>query len=209
MVAKVPIHPDRALLAALEPATAELHRDDVLWRVYFRNSRHPTAWNAFRFVGPVDARFDHHDGELAMLQEKGVLYAACHPATCLAEVFQKTRVIHREFQSPWLVGFALQRAVSALDLTGAFATQAGASMGLMSGPRSVSRNWARGFHGSYPDLEGLLYPSSMNGNETAIALNERALDALPAQPVFHRALEDPAIHTVLVNAARHLNYVLG
>jgi hypothetical protein len=129
----------------------------------------------------------------------------------LAEVFQQTRVIHRENRQPWLVGLRLATAVRLLDLSGAFPTRAGASMGLMSGPRSVGRNWARGFHRAYPALQGLYYPSSMHANRPALVLNERAeaAGAIPDIPQFHRALADPALLTVLKNAALEVGFALG
>ena len=75
-----------------------------------------------------------------MDQDRAVMYVADHPVTCLAEVFRKTRVINRWHKDPWLVGFSVDTAVTLLNLTGSFTTRAGASMGLMSGARSVSRN---------------------------------------------------------------------
>src|SRR5690606_14401207 len=127
--------------------------------------------------------------------ERSVLYVARHPWTCLAEVYQGTRVISGDHKQPWLVAFELAKPVSLLDLTGRFSTQSGASMGLMTGPRSVARRWARGYYEIYGRAHGLLYPSSMHANEPAAALNDRAeaAEALPALPVFHRALADPAL----------------
>ena len=97
-----------------------------------------------------------------------------------------------------------------LDLTGSFPTRAGASMGLMTGPRSVSRTWARAFHDSWPEIDGLYYPSSMYANHPAVALNERAREAgvMPDRASFHRSLGDPAILSILRNAAHALGYAL-
>ena len=143
-------------------------------------------------------------------QERGILYGTVDIDTCLAEVFQKTRRIDRWRGDLWLVAFDLMASRLLLDLTGAFATRAGASMGLMSGPRPVGRHWARGFYEAYPAIHGLYYPSSMHGNAPAVALNERAelAGAIPHQPAFHRALGDPAMLTVLRNAAMNLGYSL-
>ena len=144
-------------------------------------------------------------------QSRSVLYAATDPVTCLAEAFQKERVIRRAARTGWLVGFELAVDVELLDLMGGFATRAGASMGLMTGARSVSRNWARGFYDAYPDLQGLRYPSSMYANAASLALTDRAeaRGAIPDQPGFHRALDDAAQLTLLKNAARQLGYALG
>lgn len=208
---KVPLRPDPERLASLAPQIEVLKAGTELWRIYFRGGRHPTRWNEFRSVGPVDAaRFDHHDPDSDEGYEKQVMYLASNPVTCLAEVFRKTRTIHRQDRVPWLVGFSLEADVKLLNLTGSFTTRAGASMGLTTGPRSTSRNWARELHASYPEIEGILYPSSMHGNRPAIVLNERAKahSPIPASPGTHRELKDAALITVIKNAARELGYAL-
>jgi RES domain-containing protein len=210
---KVPREPSLETLRLLEPTFQELRAGTRLWRVYFRGGRHPTRWSESRHVGPLDGRFDHHlpdaKGNPA-LQERSVLYAARQPLTCLAEAYQATRVINRDHKQPWLVAFEIAKAVRLLDLTGRFPTQSGASMGLMTGPRSVSRRWARGYYEVYSRAQGLIYPSSMHANEPAVALNDRAevAEVLPPVPAFHRALADPALLTVLRNAGRALGYFL-
>ena len=208
---KVPRQPILARLRETEPDVLVLPRGTELWRVYFRGGEHPTFWNEFRHVGPLDSRFDHHDGEEPAYQARSVLYAARSPVTCLGESFQKTRTIHRSARAGWLAGFELATDTALLDLMGGFATRAGAPMGLMSGPRSVSRNWARGFYDAYPSIHGLRYPSSIHANRTAVVLTDRAqaAGALPSQPGFHRALADPVMLDVLKNAADELGYALG
>src|SRR5688500_10965621 len=88
-----------ALTAQLKPFPA----GTLCWRIYFGAGPHPISWDGFRFFGPTAARFDHHDDPPAV-QAKGVLYAASSAVTCLAEVFQATRVIDRNHRQPWLVG---------------------------------------------------------------------------------------------------------
>jgi len=211
---KVPRAPSLDHLKSRSPAIKNLPAGTRLWRIYFRGGAHPTRWSEFRYVGPLDNRFDHHavtsDGRPS-LQEHGVLYAADHPTTCLAEVYQKTRTINRWYKEPWLVGLEITESLELLDLTGAFPTQSGASMGLMSTARSVSRRWAQGYYAAYPGLDGLYYPSSMHANQPAVALNEHA-DArrvLPDHPLYHRALRDPAMLSMLRNAARAVGYDLS
>ena len=182
----------------------------MIWRIYFRGGLHPTNWKDFRYVGPIDARFDHHIGNEPARQDRAVLYGADDPITCLAEVFQRTRVMNRWHREPWLVGFETDKPMRLLDLTGSFPTRAGASMGLLTGSRSVSRTWARAFHESFPEIDGIYYPSSMHANRPAMVLNERARDAgvMPVQACFHRSLGDPAILSILRNAAHELGYAL-
>lgn len=205
VVAKVPRSPDPRHLAGVAPHWYPVASGDEFWRIYFRGGAHPLRWNQFRRFGPADARFDHH------LNSNGaqcVLYLAKSPVTCIAEIFQKTRTIHRSHHKPALVGFALESPLKLLDLTGAFTTRIGASMGLLSGARRIGRNWARGLYAAYPEAQGIAYPSSMHANAPAIVLNERAVSALPSSPAFHKALNDAGMVTVLKNAARSLGYTL-
>ena len=206
---KVPQHPDLERLDSTAPAWYALKPGDELWRVYFRGGEHPSRWNQFRTFGPTDARFDHqfegrpHTGH-------AIMCLALSPVACLAEVFQKTRTIHRSYRKPMLVGFAMTSSLKLLDLTGTFPTRIGASMGLMTGARSVGRNWARALYAAYPEAQGLAYPSSMHANAVAIALNDRADPdkALPPAPGFHKALDDAGMITLLKNAAREVGYAI-
>ena len=206
---KVPQYPDLDKLKSTDPEWYPVEPGDELWRVYFRAGEHPTRWNQFRTFGPTDARFDHHREGKADTG-RAVMYLALSPVTCFAEVFQKTRTLHRTHRNPWLVGFAMMKSLRLLDLTGALPTRIGASMGLMTGARSVSRNWTRGLYSAYPAAQGLAYPSSMHANAVAIVLNDRALavEALPRSPGFHRALDDAGIITLLKNAAKELGYAV-
>ncbi|MDD9998981.1 MAG: RES family NAD+ phosphorylase [Gammaproteobacteria bacterium] len=206
---KLPKHPNLDRLEFTDPERCRIESGDELWRLYFRGGEHPSLWNQFRTVGPTDARFDHHpDGRTDTA--RAVMYLAMNPVTCLAEVFQKTRTIHRTHKKPALVGFAVTSPLNLLDLTGEFPTRIGASMALMTGSRSVGRNWARALHASYPEAQGFAYPSSMLANAVAIVLNERtdAAEALPRSPGFHKTLDDPGMITLLKNAARRLGYVI-
>ncbi len=128
--------------------------------------------------------------------------------TCFAEVFQDTRTIERSRNRPWLVGFALIRPVSLLDLTCTWPTQAGASMAISSGRRDHARAWSVRIYEDYPTIEGLYYPSSMDSNKPSVAFYERAGDAIPTRPLFHRALADPALSGAVVQAALLFKYAV-
>lgn len=179
----------------------------VVWRIYKTRGAHPVVWNALRFFGPTAARFDHHDPP-RRVQSKGILYGAGDITTCIAEVFQVTRVVDRALDAPWLVGFELQRDLLLLDLTGAWPTKAGASMAINTGPRPRAQRWSRSLYAAYPAVEGLLYPSSMHANKPSVALYERAASALPPAPRFHRALLDATLEPRLSQAASDLGYSL-
>jgi len=174
--------------------------------MYYRGGAHPTAWNRFRHWGPApNMRFDHHSPP-ARTQVRGTVYGALRVYTCFAEVFQETRTIERSRNRPWLVGLKLARAVSLLDLTSTWPTKAGTSMVVNSGRRDRARAWSLRIYEDYPMIDGLYYPSSMDSNQPAVALYERALGALPARPLFHRALADPALNSAIVKAALLFNY---
>jgi hypothetical protein len=195
------------------PATVRLPAGTRLARLYQTAGEHPIAWNSFRFVGPLNARWDHHiagpDGAAAA-QGRGIYYAALDAKTCLAEVFQMFRRIDRAFQAPWLVVFDTVQPLLVLDLTGDFTTRMGASMAIHSGHRGRARGWARDLYQAFENIQGILYASSMNGGAPALALNERALLAnpFPPHPVFHRALADDVMLDPLRHAAQMLGYAL-
>ncbi len=203
-MAKFPDPPASLMIPA---AVVSVPAGTMLWRVYAAGGSHPGTWNGFRFWGPTNSRFDHHDPP-PKTQPKGIFYAAQSPLTCLAEYFQATRVIDRTSNSPWLMGFETSRQLSLLDLTGTWPTKAGASMAINSGPRPRARKWSRTIYSAYPAVEGLLYSSSMHANQPSIALYERGTGAMPSAPIFHRALSDPSLLSRLNAAAGTLGYGL-
>jgi hypothetical protein len=166
---------------------------------------HPANWRGFRHDGPVNGRFDHHLPP-PRLQERGMMYLARLPRTCLAEVFQAKRRIDVATAQPMLVGFRLTRDLRTLDLTGLWPTRAGASMALSSGPRPRAQQWARAIYEAFPGLDGLLYGSSMAGNAECLACFEQAADAVPPHPDVHRPLADPLLRDLLRRAAIVLGY---
>jgi hypothetical protein len=206
-VPKFPEPPHPADLARIERHWRELPAGTLLVRIYDRGGPHPTDWNDFRYYGPLNVRFDHHEPPPS-LQDRGIMYAATLAVTCFAEKFQAARTIDPFTGDPWLVAFRLRRAVRLLDLAGVWPTRAGASIAINSGPRPRARRWSRAIYAAYPDVEGVWYTSSMHANAPAVALYERAASALPSSPEVHRALADPTLQVSLENAAHELNYAL-
>ena len=204
---KFPNPPPASQLSALVPEIRLLGPDALIWRVYSQGGHFPTTWNEFRAYGPTDSRFDHHIPPAAV-QARKIMYGARHGPTCIAEVFQPGRTIDRTSRSPWLAGFRLTKALSLLNLTGAWPTRAGASMAINTGLRSRARLWSQAIYETYPTIDGLFYCSSMDANRSAVALYERAESALPSTPTFHRALSDPAMETTLKRAAHRFGYAL-
>ncbi len=211
-MAKPPDPPPVEVLRGLRPSFATFEEGTTLARLYFASSKHPVAWNQFRSWGPVrGARFDHHhmsDQGRPIEQYRSILYCAQNAITCIAEVFQDARVIDRTRDDPYLSAFSLLRPIRLLDLTGEFATRMGASLAIHSGHRFRTRRWAAALHDAF-DHDGLLYFSSMHPGETAIALNERAQNALPPSPDFNRPLADPSLTDSIDACADRLGYLKG
>lgn len=206
---KFPAPPAAGLPPRHPEDTFILDKGALLSRIYSRGGPYGTHWYAFRTFGPVTAmRFDHHEPP-PHDQSRGMLYTAAGPEgtiTAMAETFQAQRTIDRFEDAPWLVIFALTRQVALLDLRGRWPTRAGASMAINSGPRSRSQLWARAVYEQYADVEGLIYASSMNANRPAIALFERGAGAIPASPIFHDPLSDPALTASIRNIAHKIGY---
>ena len=181
----------------------------VLWRVHATVSGHVVPWNRMRHFGPLaDCRFDPHEPP-PHEQAAGVLYLAIDVATCVAEVYQSTRVVNRHDRSPYLTGMRLSRTVRLLDLAGTWPTRAGASQALNStGRRDVTRGWARSIRAAFPALDGLWHPSSMNGGQPCVTLFETAQDALPDEAEVSVPLSHPGLADGLAQVAGELGYVL-
>jgi RES domain len=208
-MAKLPQPPGVEALQAHPPALIALPASLALARIYFTEGIAAASWRRFRTFGPLGSRFDHHLPDangLPQEQERAILYCAVHVDTCLAECFQLNRQIDRVLNSPWLAIFRLVRDVHLLDLTGPFTTRMGASTALNSGSRKRARGWSRDLYLAYPQAEGILYPSSMNGHAPAVALYERAQSAVPQAPLFNRALSDDTLLDVLKHSAATLGY---
>lgn len=210
-MAKLPEPPAVAEMRDIGPDVGVLPAGTRLYRIYFRGGEHPYGWNLFRNFGPLPgARFDHHF-EPPMVQERGILYAAVWEdavATCVAEAFQEGRLVDTRRRDPQLAAFSLAEDVPLLSLRDRWPTRAGASANINSGPRPRCRRWSRTIHEAYPDIFGLLYASSMNGNRSAVALYERAARALPEAPDFNRPLSDAALLVPLERIASSLGYDL-
>jgi hypothetical protein len=208
MAQSLPHPPPVADLRKIGPEVHVLPRGAVVWRVYFRAGSYPSTWNAFRSYGPTGARFDHHDEPAALHPVKAILYGADSGPTCLAEVFQDTRVVDRGRDQPALAAFQLMQDVSLLDVTGAWPTRAGASMAIGTGSRKRAREWSRTIYDAYPQLAGIRYGSSMNANRPAFAFNERASAALSGAPLLDLPLSHPGLAVLLARAARRFGYRL-
>jgi hypothetical protein len=207
-MSKFPDPPPAATLASLSPEVHELPAGARLWRIYFQGGAHPTTWETFRAWGPTGSRFDPQEPPPSVQPHRCVVYTAGDVNTCLAEVYQAYRKVHRSRDAPALVAFATTRPLRLLDLTGLWPTRAGASGAIATGPHVRAQRWARAIYAAYPGLDGLIYRSSMNGRGVCHALWAPAKDAIPRSPLFHRRLEDPVLYDALRVACANIGYVL-
>ena len=213
-MAKFPEPPGVEALRGIPAVLHHLPEGSTMARLCFAGGEFSTSWDCFRFFGPTTSRFDHQlrDGQgRAQIQDRGIMYLATGPKaipTCLAEVFQATRLIDRNARDPVLSGFRLAAPLVLLDLTGPFATAIGASMAIHAGSRPRAQRWAQQLYVAYPDIDGLLYCASMYGNAPAVALFERAARAIPKRPVFHRELRDTVMVGILTETGRAIGYVV-
>lgn len=204
-MAKFPWPPPAEELGRVRPEHHTLRSGTIVARIYPRGGRHPSAWPDFRYAGPLaSARFDHHVED----ERRGVLYGGRVLTTCVAEVFQSSRVVDRTAAERCLAAFRIVRSVRLLDLTGDWPTRAGASQAIASGPRSRAQAWARAIYQAYASVEGLWYPSSMHGGHPALVLFERAENALPVDPDLDVPLSHPGLLPDLMRAANALGYLI-
>lgn len=214
---KFPEPPVLSVLRAIEPDIFVLAEGAPLCRIFLRGGAHPVEWNEFRFWGPANSHFDHHETDHAgnsTLGIRGIYYAAgtgplSGLGVCLAEVFQSTRVIDSDSDKPWFTVFLTVRDLELLDMRGPFATRMGASAAINSGAKKRAQRWSKVLYEAFPAVDGIIYPSSMGGGSDAIALYERAANALPTGPRFHRSLNDPSLIPEILRAARKIGYLIA
>jgi hypothetical protein len=206
-MAKLPA-PDPARLDTADAEYADPGRLPThWWRIHATAGQHPAAWDDLRTWGPVaKCRFDPHEPP-PRHQAEGVMYLAADLASALAEVFQENRIINPTTNHAYLTGFAPTRGLRLLDLTGDWPLHIGASHNISSGRKDLTRTWARALRRRWPDADGLLHLSSMNGGTLATLWNP-ARSSLPDRPDFSEALAHPGLRDHLAAAAKRIGYEL-
>jgi hypothetical protein len=61
----------------------------------------------------------------------------------------------------------------------------------------MARTWSRAIYREYPDVDGLVWSSSVLPPGRSIVLYERAADAVPAAPASDRPLSEPFLQPAL------------
>jgi len=155
-------------------------------------------------------RFDHQIGDGPERKpcnepSRGIYYAAFSLSGCLVEVFGDVGSIT---PGNWRVArVRTTRSLRLLDLRDHGATRAGSVAALAKiADRSLSQAWSRYFYETtdvYGAIDGVVYRNAHN-DEAALALYERAADALICPPVQIIRLDDSSLRPHVLDAAlRH------
>jgi hypothetical protein len=202
-----PPHDLRAL-GILDGETRAIAVDEVWWRVHKTEGDHVMAWNALRTFGPL-LRFDPHHLPRGEDAGRGVWYGASTPDAALGEAFQVDRTIDRDHYRPYLTGLSFTRPLTVLDVAadsnGAWATRAGGTYAISTGPHTVTQHWARTIVEAFPDLDGLRYNSRFAG-APCLAAFVPAADAMPNRPKLSLPLTHPNLGSRIAGAAKRLGY---
>lgn len=185
------------------PLHARLPAGSELYRIY-NPAKHDATALGFRFVGPL-VRFDHHvEGST----ERGMYYAAPSLESCVVEVFGDLGVVsldERRVAKP-----LLRRELLLLDLRGRGGMRAGTVAAIATADHHLSQQWSCYFYEhaeTYGEIDGVVYANAHNGAD-AIALYERAQDALDCPLAREWRLDDPVIETEVRRIAHGNNLLV-
>jgi hypothetical protein len=121
---------------------------------------------------------------------------------CLVEVFGDTGVV--DLRRHRVAAPILRRGLRLLDLRRNGAMRAGTKAAVAKvSDRSLSQAWSRHFYEKaeiYGEVDGLIYLNAHN-DEEAIALYERAFDALECPPERVAGLDDETLRPAVLEAA--------
>ncbi|WP_299039406.1 RES family NAD+ phosphorylase [uncultured Pseudokineococcus sp.] len=180
-----------------------------LWRVHLAQGPYALPWDTARRFGPLE-RFDPHPPPPGPHPEVGVLYTATTLVTCLAEVFQATRVIDRVHLRPTATSWRTTRDLMLIDLQGQAALRLGAAESINgTARRSRTQAWARALVAAFPTVDGFRHRSAMDGGDCVclvVGPHADGTTALPENPEFSRPLDEVAMGDVAAEAAGLLGY---
>lgn len=206
-MAKLPLPPPVDQLRSLggsHPWATDV--PEVLWRIRRGAGRFPSKWDGFRHLGPLpSARFDPHKPPTHE-QTECVAYFAATWRTCLAEVFQATRVVNVRRGDPFITGVRPTRPLQLLDLRGDWPIRIGASHHINTGRKDHCRAWARALRQAWPRADGLISVGIDSG--PVITLFAPARRTLGREPVFDRPLADGHIRDRVAAATEAIGYTL-
>lgn len=184
--------------------------DELWWRIHRTAGDFVLAWNAFREPGP-HLRFDPHPPPARRHHGLAVQYGASAPTDALAEGFQADRTINRFRGYSYLTGVRFTRQLRLLDIatdsSGSWATRAGGTYALSTGPHSITQRWARRIVAASPDLDGLQYISRFAGGP-CVVLFLSASNTMPARPVLSLPLTHPGLALRIATTSQRLGYLV-
>lgn len=130
-------------------------------------------------------------------------------ATCLVEVFQQQRIIHRSAAGATLALFETTLPIHLLDLSDSdWLTVAGGNAAVSAGSRARSREWTRAIFNTYPEIGGIRSASSVVPDARIAALWARSSDAIPDHPDALLRLDRPELTHVMHGVARRYGYLV-
>lgn len=176
------------------PTWALRRRHEVLWAVLDTVGAYVRPFGQMRSWGPLPSgRFDPHpDGPPGDTSGELVSYAATSLVTAVAERYRDRRAVTpHDHNQPAAYAWLPRRDLRLIDVTGPGAVRLGASHKINSGPKNVTRRWARALRSAWPDADGLLYASSMTG-EQAVTLWAPAQSTFGPAPAFASLIASPA-----------------
>jgi hypothetical protein len=152
-------------------------------------------------------RFDHHPGDGLSRSPtddpaRAIYYAALTLSGCVVEIFGDRGSITI---GNWHVARSeVSRQLTLLDLRGSGAMRAGSVAALAKvADRSLSQAWSRYFYettDTFGTIDGIVYHNAHN-DEDAVALYERARDALSCPPNNVVRLDDESLRPYLLDLA--------
>lgn len=174
-----------------------------MYRIYDPR-RHGADPCTFRYAGPI-LRFDHHR---VGSRDRGIYYAAPTLDGCVVEVFGDVGTV--AFGGRRVANPVVTEELVLLDLRRSGAMRAGTVVGISAADHQLSQEWSRYWYehpGIYGDIHGLVYPNAHNGMD-ALALYERATDALDCPPTHDWPLDDTPIEIALREIAHRNNLIV-
>lgn len=208
MAERLPRRP--AATPPLRPTDIRTHPiGTALGRLYFAGGPHPSAWNTFRYFGPVPTmRFDHHPPPARDHPALSISYAAPSRSrrnrrldplvAAVRETFAPSGIIDVTTGAPWFCLWSPSRALRLLDVVdGPWVARVGGNAAIASGARRTARAWSRDIHAAYADVDGIYYQTSSTPQMRSAALYERARPALPAAPELDLPLSHPGLRAAL------------
>jgi hypothetical protein len=184
----------------LRPTHLTLPSGADLFRIYDPAAPHRPGPLTFRANGPF-ARLDHQD-PAGPPGRRGIWYGGLTLACAIVEAFDSGVVDPRTTR---LARARTTRALDLLELRGRAAMRSGTVAVIAAGDHELSQAWSRYFYddpdGVYGRIDGVHYASAHDGDR-AVALNERADDALEVPTGHDAPLNDPAVLAAVRRIAR-------